>query len=185
MQEYWWKFLGVVGLIIFSFIQAHKRSEKFRFALDRIMLKLPIFGVVMKKSCLARYSRTLGIIFGAGVPLVEGMTTVAASTGNRVYEQGVNQIKNQISTGQTLASSMEETKLFPNMMIQMVNSGEESGELEVMLGKVADFYESEVDEAVENLASLIEPIMIVLLGGIIGTMILAMYMPIFKLGSVI
>lgn len=185
MQASWWKFLGGIGLAIFALIQFHKRSDKFKFAVDRLLLKLPIFGVVVKKSCLARYSRTLGIIFGAGVPLVEGMNTVSTSTGNRVYEQGVMQIKNQISTGQTLASSMEETKLFPNMMIQMVSSGEESGELEVMLGKVADFYESEVDEAVENLASLIEPIMIVLLGGIIGTMILAMYMPIFKLGAVV
>ena len=185
MQEHWWKLIGSIGVVIFGLIQFHKRSEKFKFAVDRLMLKLPIIGIVMKKSCLARYSRTLGIVFGAGVPLVEGMTTVAASTGNRIYEKGVLQIKSQISTGQTLASAMEETKLFPNMMIQMVSSGEESGELEVMLGKVADFYESEVDEAVENLASLIEPIMIVVLGGIIGTMILAMYMPIFKLGSVI
>lgn len=185
MQANWWKFLGVIGIAIYSIIQMHKRSEKFKFATDRLLLKLPIFGIVMKKSCLARFSRTLGIIFGAGVPLVEGMNTVAASSGNRVYEKGILEIKSQISTGQPLAQSMQETKLFPNMMVQMVSSGEESGELEVMLGKVADFYESEVDEAVENLASLIEPIMIVVLGGIIGTMILAMYMPIFKLGSVI
>ena len=185
MQAHWWKFLGVIILVIWSLIAFYKRSDKFKFALDRILLKAPIFGVVIKKSALARYARTLGIVFGAGVPLVEGMDTVAASTGNRVYEQAVLGIKNQISTGQTLASSMEETQLFPNMMIQMVSSGEESGELETMLGKVADFYEGEVDEAVENLVSLIEPIMIVLLGGIIGTMILAMYMPIFKLGSVI
>ena len=185
MQAHWWKFLGSIVIAFFLIRAFYKRSEKFKFALDRFLLKAPIFGVVLKKSALARYSRTLGIVFGAGVPLVEGMDTVAASTGNRVYEQAVKGIKNQISTGQTLASSMEETGLFPNMMLQMVSSGEESGELEVMLGKVADFYESEVDEAVENLASLIEPIMIVLLGGIIGTMILAMYMPIFKLGSVI
>jgi type IV pilus assembly protein PilC len=185
MQDNWWKFIGVIVIAVIGFLQALKRSEKFKFAVDRLSLKLPVFGVVLKKSCLARFSRTLGIIFGAGVPLVEGMNTVAASSGNRVYENGILEIKNQISTGQPLALSMQETKLFPNMMVQMVSSGEESGELEVMLGKVADFYESEVDEAVENLASLIEPIMIVILGGIIGTMILAMYMPIFKLGSVI
>lgn len=185
MQANWWKFLGIIIIAIWGFIAFYKRSDKFKFALDRLLLKAPIFGVVLKKSALARYSRTLGIVFGAGVPLVEGMDTVASSTGNRVYEQAVKGIKNQISTGQTLASSMEETQLFPNMMLQMVSSGEESGELETMLGKVADFYEVEVDEAVENLASLIEPIMIVILGGIIGTMILAMYMPIFKLGSVI
>ena len=185
MQAHWWKFLGTIIVAGWCIIAFYKRSDKFKFALDRILLKAPIFGVVLKKSALARYSRTLGIVFGAGVPLVEGMDTVAASTGNRVYEQAVMGIKNKVSTGQTLASSMEETQLFPNMMLQMVSSGEESGELEVMLSKVADFYESEVDEAVENLASLIEPIMIVVLGGIIGTMILAMYMPIFKLGSVI
>jgi len=185
MQSNWWKFIGVIGGAIYGFIQLHKRSEKLKSSVDRLVLKLPIFGEVVKKSCLARFARTLGIIFGAGVPLVEGMNTVAASSGNRVYEQGILDIKSQISTGQPLAQSMQETKLFPNMMVQMVSSGEESGELEVMLGKVADFYESEVDEAVENLASLIEPIMIVLLGGIIGTMILAMYMPIFKLGSVV
>ena len=185
MQDHWWKFLLGIVAVVWGFMAFYKRSDKFKFTLDRLLLKAPIFGEVLKKSALARYSRTLGIVFGAGVPLVEGMDTVASSTGNRVYEQAVKGIKNQISTGQTLASSMEETQLFPNMMIQMVSSGEESGELEVMLSKVADFYETEVDEAVENLASLIEPIMIVLLGGIIGTMILAMYMPIFKLGSVI
>jgi len=185
MQASWWKFLGVIAAVFFALKAFHKRSEKFKVFLDRTILKLPIIGVVMKKSCLARFSRTLGIIFGAGVPLVEGMNTVAASSGNRIYEQGVLDIKSQISTGQPLALSMQETGLFPNMMVQMVSSGEESGELEVMLGKVADFYESEVDEAVENLSSLIEPVMIVLLGGIIGTMILAMYMPIFKLGSVV
>ncbi len=185
MQDHWWKFIGGIVGAIFGLKAFHKRSEKFQFALDRLLLKAPIFGVVLKKSALARYSRTLGIVFGAGVPLVEGMNTVASSTGNRIYEQAVLEIKTKVSTGQTLAQSMEETGLFPNMMLQMVSSGEESGELEVMLGKVADFYESEVDEAVENLASLIEPIMIVILGGIIGTMILAMYMPIFKLGSVI
>ena len=185
MQAHWWKFLGVIFASIYGIIAFHKRSEKFQFAVDRFLLRAPIFGVVLKKSALARYARTLGIVFGAGVPLVEGMDTVASSTGNRVYEQAVLEIKNQVSTGQTLAKSMEDTGLFPNMMLQMVSSGEESGELETMLGKVADFFESEVDEAVENLASLIEPIMIVILGGIIGTMILAMYMPIFKLGSVI
>ncbi len=185
MQNYWWMFLGGIVGAVLGFKAIYKRSDKVKFALDRFLLKAPIFGQVLKKSSLARFSRTLGIVFGAGVPLVEGMDTVASSTGNRVYENAVIEIKKQVSTGQTLALSMEETGLFPNMMIQMVSSGEESGELEVMLGKVADFYESEVDEAVENLASLIEPIMIVLLGGIIGTMILAMYMPIFKLGSVI
>ena len=185
MQEYWWVFLlGIIGSV-FGFIFMYKRSEKMQFTCDRLLLKSPIFGTILRKSALARYARTLAIIFSAGVPLVDGMRTVATATGNRVYTLGVMEVRNEISTGKSLALAMEETKLFPNMMLQMVSSGEESGELEVMLDKVADFFEAEVDDAVESLASIIEPLMIVLLGGIIGTMVLAMYMPIFKLGSAI
>ena len=185
MQKYWWIFLlGIIGFV-FAFMAAYKRSEKMKFTLDRIFLKAPVFGDILRKSALARFARTLAIIFSAGVPLVDGMKTVGTATGNRVYTLGTNQIKNEISTGKSLALAMEETKLFPNMMLQMVSSGEESGELEVMLDKTADFFESEVDDAVDSLASIIEPLMIVLLGGIIGTMVLAMYMPIFKLGSAI
>ena len=139
----------------------------------------------LRKSSLARFARTLGIIFSAGVPLVDGMNTVGSATGNRVYTKGTMQVKSEISTGKSLALAMEETKLFPNMMLQMVSSGEESGELEVMLDKIADFFEGEVDVAAESLSSIMEPVMIVLLGGIIGTMVLAMYLPIFKLGSAI
>jgi len=185
MQQSWYIFLGIAVGSALLFINAYKRSKKMQFALDRILLRAPVFGMILKKSALARFSRTLGIIFSAGVPLVDGMNTVAAATGNRVYEKGVIDVKNEISTGRSLAVAMEETKLFPNMMLQMVSSGEESGELEVMLNKVADFYESEVDDAVESLSSIIEPLMIVILGGIIGTMVLAMYMPIFQLGNVI
>ena len=185
MQEWWWVFLiGIIGTV-FGFMFMYKRSEKMQFTLDRILLKSPIFGPILRKSALARFARTLAIIFSAGVPLVDGMRTVATATGNRVYTLGVMNIRNEISTGKSLALSMEETKLFPNMMLQMVSSGEESGELEVMLDKVADFFESEVDDAVDALASIMEPVMIVLLGGIIGTMVLAMYMPIFKLGNAI
>lgn len=185
MRANWYIFFGVVIGTVLIFVNTYKRSEKMQFAMDRILLRAPVFGVILKKSALARFSRTLGIIFSAGVPLVEGMNTVAAATGNQVYEEGVLKVKNEISTGRSLAVAMEETKLFPNMMLQMVTSGEESGELEVMLNKIADFYESEVDAAVESLSSIIEPLMIVLLGGIIGTMVMAMYLPIFKLGTAI
>ncbi len=184
MQANWYIGLGVLLAAVIGFMFAYKRSEKLQFAMDRLFIRLPIFGVILRKSALARFSRTLAIIFSAGVPLVEGMDTVGAATGNRVYQKAVDDVKKEISTGTSLEKSMTATKLFPNMMLQMVSSGEESGELEVMLDKVADFYEREVDDAVEALSSLIEPLMIVLLGGIIGTMVLAMYMPIFKLASV-
>ena len=184
MQEYWYIFIGIIVAAIVGFMFAYKRSEKLQFTMDRILIRLPVIGVILKKSALARFSRTLAIIFSSGVPLVDGMNTVGAATGNRVYQKGVMDVKNDISTGRSLAASMATTKLFPNMMLQMVSSGEESGELEVMLDKVADFFEREVDDAVDALASIIEPLMIVLLGTIIGTMVLAMYLPIFKLAAV-
>lgn len=184
MQSNWWKALGILIIVIVGFAYTYKRSKKLQFFMDRVYLKLPALGVIFKKSALARFSRTLSIIFEAGVPLVDGMNTVGASTGNKVYENAVAEVKADISTGRTLASSMENTKVFPNMMLQMVTSGEESGELGQMLDKVADFYEREVDDAVDAMASIIEPVMIVILGTIIGTMVLAMYMPIFKMASV-
>ena len=184
MQNSWYIFIGGVVLAIVGFMFAYKRSEKLQFAMDRLLIKLPVLGVILKKSALARFSRTLAIIFSSGVPLVDGMNTVGAATGNRVYQKAVMDVKNDISTGRSLAQSMETTKVFPNMMLQMVASGEESGELEVMLDKVADFFEREVDDAVDALSSIIEPLMIVILGTIIGTMVLAMYLPIFKLASV-
>lgn len=184
-QQYWYFLIGGLIAAGVSFKSAYRRSEKMQFAMDRILLKLPVFGTILKKSALARFSRTLSIIFGAGVPLVDGMNTVGAATGNRVYEKAVAEVKHDISTGRSLESSMASTKVFPNMMLQMVSSGEESGELETMLDKVADFYEREVDDAVDALASLIEPIMIVILGVIIGTIVLAMYLPIFKIAAVL
>ena len=184
MQSNWWiMILAIVGSIA-GFLYAYKRSERMQFTMDRFVLKTPVFGMIAKKSALARFARTLSIIFGSGVPLVEGMSTVGAATGNRVYQKAVEDVKDDISTGRSLENSMATTKVFPNMMLQMVASGEESGELETMLDKVADFYEREVDDAVEALSSLIEPIMIVFLGAIIGTMVLAMYLPIFKMASV-
>ena len=184
MQQKWWVFLlFIIGTAVgFSYI--YRRSSKLQYTMDRLFIRLPVFGVILRKSALARFSRTLAIIFGAGVPLVDGMNTVGASTGNRVYQNAVNDVKNDIATGRSLESSMAATGVFPNMMLQMVSSGEESGELEIMLDKVADFYEREVDDAVDALSSLIEPIMIVMLGIIIGTMVLAMYIPIFKMASV-
>lgn len=184
MQDKWYIFLGVVIAAIVGFMYAYRRSARLQYFMDRVFLKLPALGPIFKKSALARFSRTLAIIFGAGVPLVDGMKTVGASTGNRVYQNATAQVKADIATGRSLENSMANTKVFPNMMLQMVSSGEESGELEVMLDKVADFYEREVDDAVEALSSIIEPIMIVFLGTIIGTMVLAMYMPIFKMASV-
>ncbi|MEO0367774.1 MAG: type II secretion system F family protein [Pseudomonadota bacterium] len=184
MQQWWFIFLAGVIASIVAFRYMYKRSSKMQFGIDRLLLKLPIFGVIVKKSSLARFSRTLAIIFGAGVPLVDGMNTVGSASGNRVYQRAVSEVKNEISTGRSLENAMANTKVFPNMMLQMVSSGEESGELEVMLNKVADFYEREVDDAVDAMSSLIEPLMIVVLGVIIGTMVLAMYMPIFKMASV-
>ena len=184
MQSNWWKAFGIIIIAVVGFGYTYKRSKKLQFFMDRVYLKLPALGVIFKKSALARFSRTLSIIFEAGVPLVDGMNTVGAATGNKVYENAVAEVKADISTGRTLASSMETNKVFPNMMLQMVTSGEESGELGQMLDKVADFYEREVDDAVDAMASIIEPVMIVILGTIIGTMVLAMYMPIFKMASV-
>jgi type IV pilus assembly protein PilC len=184
MQDNWLFFFAVFIAACVAFAYSYRRSKKLQFTVDRILIRLPIFGVIFRKSALARFSRTLAIIFGAGVPLVDGMNTVGAATGNRVYQKAVAEVKNGISTGRSLENSMAETKVFPNMMLQMVSSGEESGELEVMLEKVAEFYEREVDDAVDAMASLIEPLMIVFLGGIIGTMVLAMYLPIFKMASV-
>ena len=184
MQDKWYIFLGVIIASIAAFIFAYRRSEKLQYTMDRLLIRLPAVGPILRKSALARFSRTLAIIFGSGVPLVDGMKTVGASTGNRVYQNAVMQVKNDISTGRSLENSMASTKMFPNMMLQMVASGEESGELEIMLDKVAEFYEREVDDAVEAMSSIIEPVMIVILGTIIGTMVLAMYMPIFKLASV-
>ncbi len=184
MQNSWYILLAVIVASAMAFNYAYKRSPKLQYSIDHLLIRMPIFGVIVRKSALARFARTLGIIFGAGVPLVDGMNTVGSATGNRVYQRAVSEVKNEISTGRSLEQAMANTKVFPNMMLQMVSSGEESGELEVMLDKVADFFEREVDDAVDSMSSLIEPLIIVVLGTIIGTMVLAMYLPIFKMASV-
>lgn len=184
-QHYWWLIFSVVigAAVGFSFL--YKRSAKMRFTLDRIMLRFPIFGEVVRKATIARFTRTLGTMFGAGVPLVDALDSVAGASGNRVYYNAIMKIKGDISTGQQLASAMEDTRLFPNMVLQMVAIGEESGELEVMLNKVAEFYEDEVDNAVASISSLIEPFIIIFLGIVIGTVVVAMYLPIFKMAAVV
>jgi type IV pilus assembly protein PilC len=182
--EWWWMFFMILIGSIVGILFAYKRSEKMQYFFDHVVLKLPIFGVVIKKAIIARFARTLSTMFGAGVPLVESLETVALATGNRVFSNGVIGIRNEVSTGRTLEVAMAESKLFPSMVLQMVSSGEEAGELELMLMKVAEFFEREVDDAVAALASLIEPVMIVMLGIIVGVIVVAMYLPIFKMAAV-
>ncbi len=183
-QKWWIIFFAVLIGSIVGIMYTYKRSDKLQFMVDRITLRLPIFGAIFKKATIARVSRTLSTMFGAGVPLVDALESVASASGNRVYYNGIINIRNEVSTGRTLETSMAQTGLFPSMVLQMVSTGEESGELELMLAKIAEFYEQEVDDAVAALSSLIEPIMIVVLGGIIGTMVVAMYLPIFKMAAV-
>ncbi|QEL64018.1 type IV fimbrial biogenesis protein [Oryzomicrobium terrae] len=183
--EYWYAIFGLIGGGIYAFFAAWKRSEKVQMVMDRFMLRLPIFGSIVRKSVIARWTRTLSTMFAAGVPLVESLDSVGGAAGNYVYKIATKQIQNEVSTGTSLTSSMQNTNLFPNMAIQMVAIGEESGALDSMLGKIADFFEQEVDDAVEALSSLMEPMIMVILGGLIGGMVVAMYLPIFKLGSVV
>jgi type IV pilus assembly protein PilC len=181
----WWLlfFAGLIGSVV-AIVYMYKRSPKMQFALDRVTLRLPVFGPLFKKATIARVARTLSTMFGAGVPLVDALESVAGASGNRVYHNGIINVRNEVSTGRTLETSMAQTGLFPSMVLQMVSTGEESGELELMLAKIAEFYEQEVDDAVAALSSLIEPLMIVVLGVIIGTMVVAMYLPIFKMAAV-
>ena len=185
MQAYWWLVLGIVGGAVFGFLQGKKRSRKFGRILDRMVLKMPIVGPIMHKAAIARYARTLATMFAAGVPLVEALQSVAGATGNVVYSDAVLMIKDSVATGQQLTFAMNQTGLFPNMVEQMVAIGEESGALDSMLSKVADFYEQEVDDAVDALTSLLEPLIMSVLGVLIGGLVVAMYLPIFKMGAAI
>jgi Type II secretory pathway, component PulF len=184
-QKWWWAILGgIIGAVV-SFIRARKRSRKFAHAMDRLALKLPIIGMIINKASIARYARTLSTMFAAGVPLVEALTSVAGATGNAVYAKAVMQIREMVATGQQLQLAMRQMELFPHMVIQMTAIGEESGALDDMLSKVADFYEEEVDNAVDSLSSLLEPLIMAILGILIGGLVVAMYLPIFKLGQVV
>src|SRR5210317_830337 len=177
--------VGMIGAAIGAFTYFRKRSRPFRHFLDRVMLKLPVIGPIMSKASIARYARTLSTMFAAGVPLVEAMESVAGATGNIVFEIGVLEMRDEVSTGLRLQQAMENTDLFPNMVIQMIAVGEESGSLDEMSAKVADFYEEDVDNAVDNLSSLLEPMIMAILGVLVGCLVVAMYLPIFKMGSVI
>jgi type IV pilus assembly protein PilC len=182
---YWWLMLAIIIGTIFGFFFLLRRSTAFRYAVDRISLKLPIIGGILEKATIARWTRTLATMFAAGVPLVESLDAVAGASGNAVYIAGTRKIQNEVSTGTSLTNAMHNTGLFPSMVLQMTQIGEESGSLDGMLSKVADFYEREVDDAVTALTSLLEPIIIVFLGVVIGGLVVAMYLPIFKLGAVI
>jgi type IV pilus assembly protein PilC len=181
----WWLVFGAVGGGIYAFFYFWKRSLPMQIVMDRLSLRLPIFGEVLRKATLARWTRTLSTMFAAGVPLVEALTSVGGAAGNYVYKVATQQIQNEVSTGSSLTVAMQNAVVFPSMVIQMVSIGEESGQLDAMLGKIADFYEAEVDDAVEALSSLMEPLIMVVLGVLIGGMVIAMYLPIFKLGAVI
>ncbi len=185
MRAWWWALLlGAIGLS-YGLMGAWKRSPRFREAVDRALLKIPIIGPIMDKAALARFARTLSTIFAAGVPLVEALESVAGATGNVVYTQAVRRMREDVATGQSLQLSMKQVGLFPHMVIQMTAIGEESGRLDEMLGKVADFYEEEVDNAVDALSSLLEPLIMVVIGGLVGSLVVAMYLPIFKMAAVV
>ncbi len=183
--SYWWLIFG--GLIggFYFFMQAWRRNEKMQHFMDRLMLKLPIFGTLVEKSCIARWTRTLATMFAAGVPLVEALDSVGGAAGNSVFTRATVKIQQEVSTGTALTVAMTNANLFPSMVLQMCAIGEESGSIDHMLGKAADFYEAEVDDMVAGISSLMEPIIIVVLGVIIGGIVVSMYLPIFKIGQVV
>ena len=183
--HYWWLIFSSIGGGLWFFFYTWKRSKKMQNFMDRAMLKLPIFGAVLEKAAIARWTRTLSTMFAAGVPLVEALSSVAGAAGNIIFYDATLKIRAEVTTGTNLTVAMQNSGIFPSMVQQMVAIGEESGALDSMLSKVADFYEAEVDDAVSALASLMEPIIMVVLGGLIGSMVVAMYLPIFKMGSVV
>jgi len=183
--SYWYLIFGSIGGGIYFFLQSWKRSEKMQQVMDRLLLKIPIFGDLLYKSAVARWTRTLATMFAAGVPLVEALDSVGGASGNAVFADATMKIQRDVSTGSSLTTSMQSTNIFPSMVLQMSAIGEESGSLDHMLSKAAEFYEDEVDEMVKGLSSLMEPIIIVILGTMIGGIVVAMYLPIFKLGQVV
>lgn len=183
--QWWWAIFGVLGGGFYFFMQAWRRNEKMQIFMDRLLLKMPIFGALIEKSAIARWTRTLATMFAAGVPLVEALDSVGGAAGNAVFAIATDKIQQEVSTGTSLTSAMTNANVFPSMVLQMCAIGEESGSIDHMLGKAADFYESEVDDMVAGLSSLMEPIIIVVLGVIIGGIVVSMYLPIFKLGQVV
>ena len=183
--KYWWLIFGTVGGGLWFFFYTWKRSLKMQAAMDRLTLRLPVFGDIIRKATIARWTRTLSTMFAAGVPLVEALESVAGASGNWVYMTATKKIQSEVSTGTSLTVSMQNSDCFPNMVIQMVSIGEESGSLDAMLGKVADFFEAEVDDAVDALSSLMEPMIMVVLGTLIGGLVVSMYLPIFKMGQAV
>ena|SRR5579859_353093 len=183
--KWWWAIFGSVGFGVWFFFYTWKRSVKMQNVIDRFFLKIPIFGPLIRKATIARWTRTLSTMFAAGVPLVEALDSVAGAAGNFVYYEATKKIQQEVSAGVSLTVAMTNTNVFPNMVIQMVSIGEESGSLDGMLGKVADFFEQEVDDAVDALSSLMEPMIMVVLGVLIGGMVIAMYLPIFKMGQAV
>jgi type IV pilus assembly protein PilC len=181
----WWWVFGILGGGVWFFFQAWKRSIAMQHVMDRLFLKLPVFGDVLRKAAIARWCRTLATMFAAGVPLVESLDSVSGAAGNYVYYEATKKIQSEVSTGTSLTVAMTNSGVFPSMVLQMCAIGEESGSLDAMLGKVADFFEQEVDEAVESLSSLMEPMIMVVLGGLIGGIVIAMYLPIFKMGQAV
>jgi type IV pilus assembly protein PilC len=183
--EYWYIIFGVLGGGLYGFLEAWKRSVAVQIFMDRLALRVPVFGELIRKSTIARWTRTLSTMFAAGVPLVEALESVGGASGNHVYMMATRQIQAEVSTGTSLTVAMQNSNVFPSMVIQMCSIGEETGALDSMLSKVADFFEAEVDDAVEALSSLMEPMIMVVLGTLIGGMVIAMYLPIFKLGQAI
>jgi len=184
-QKWWLMVFGGIAALAVGFVQAKKRSKSIQDGVDKLSLKIPLIGTILQKATIARFARTMSTMFAAGVPLVEAMESVAGASGNSVYEVAILQMRDEAATGQQLQVTMEHTGLFPNMVVQMTAIGEESGSLDAMLGKVADFYEEEVDNAVDSLTSLMEPMIMAFLGVVIGGLVIAMYLPIFKMGSVV
>ncbi len=183
--EWWWAIFGSLGFAVWFFFYTWKRSVKMQMVMDRLFLRIPLFGPLIRKATIARWTRTLSTMFAAGVPLVEALDSVAGAAGNHVYYEATKKIQKDVSTGVSLTNAMTTSTVFPNMVIQMVSIGEESGALDSMLSKVADFFEQEVDDAVEALSSLMEPMIMVVLGVLIGGMVIAMYLPIFKMGQAV
>ncbi|MEY3788169.1 MAG: type 4 fimbrial assembly protein [Pseudomonadota bacterium] len=185
LKEWWWIVLGIIIFAIYLFGYFKKRSQPFNHFLDKILLQMPVVGMILNKSAIARFSRTLSTMSAAGVPLVDALESVAGACGNIIYSEAVFKMREEVATGQRLKYAMQQTNLFPHMVQQMVAIGEESGSMDAMLAKVADFYEEEVDNLVDNLSSLMEPIIMVILGILIGGLIVAMYLPIFKMGAAV